>query len=106
MNFSFKSLLAALILLCSTVATAHDFQIGGIFYNITSSTEKTVSVTFRGYSFDTYSNEYTGYVTVPSSVEYNGNTYNLIHTRYFEWNFQNRSIAKRSNSNICKEYIW
>jgi ATP-dependent helicase/nuclease subunit B len=32
MNCSFKSLLAALILLCSTVATAHDFKVGGIFY--------------------------------------------------------------------------
>ena len=77
MNCSFKSLLAAVLLLCSTVATAHDFQIGGIFYNITSSTEKTVSVTFRGYSFDTYSNEYTGDVTVPSTVAYNGNTYSV-----------------------------
>ena len=77
MNFSFKSLLAAFLLLCSTVATAHNFEVGGIFYNITSSTEKTVAVTYKGYFYDTYHNEYTGDVTVPSSVEYNGETYSV-----------------------------
>ena len=77
MNCSFKSLLAALILLCSTVATAHDFEVGGIFYNITSSTEKTVAVTFKGDSYSAYSNEYTGDVTVPSTVAYNGETYSV-----------------------------
>ena len=77
MNCSFKSLLAALILLCSTVATAHDFEVGGIFYNITSSTEKTVEVTYKGDSYSAYYNEYTGDVTVPSTIAYNGETYSV-----------------------------
>ena len=77
MNFSFKSLLAAVLLLCSTVATAHDFEVCGIFYNITSSMEKTVEVTYKGDSYYAYSNEYTGDVTVPSTVAYNGNTYSV-----------------------------
>ncbi|MBR5455520.1 MAG: leucine-rich repeat domain-containing protein, partial [Bacteroidaceae bacterium] len=82
MNFSFKSLLAALILLCSTVATAHGFEVGGIFYNITSITEKTVEVTYKGDSYYAYHNEYTSDVTVPSTVAYNGNTYSVTSIGY------------------------
>ena len=77
MNCSFKSLLAAVLLLCSTVATAHEFEVGGIFYNITSSTEKTVEVTYKGDSYNAYSNEYTGDVTVPPSVIYKGRPYSV-----------------------------
>ena len=82
MNFSFKSLLAAVLLLCSTVATAHDFEVGGIFYNITSGTEKTVEVTYKGDSYSAYSNEYTGDVTVPSTIAYNGETYSVTSIGY------------------------
>ena len=52
MKHNFKLLLVALMLLCSTVATAHDFEVGGFFYNITSSTEKTVEVTYKGDVYD------------------------------------------------------
>ena len=41
MKHNFKLLLVALMLLCSTVATAHDFEVDGIYYNIDSSTNKT-----------------------------------------------------------------
>ena len=45
---TFKTLLAALaVLLCSISARAHDFEVDGIYYNVTSSTERTVEVTFR-----------------------------------------------------------
>ena len=67
----FRHLLTALLLLCATVAGAHDFEVGGIYYNITSSTNLTVEVTFRGddcWSYD----EYTGAVTIPATVTYNG----------------------------------
>ncbi len=76
-KFCFKPLLAALLLLCSTVATAHDFEVGGIYYNITSSTAKTVAVTCKGSSYYEYSNEYSGVVTIPSSVTYSGSTYSV-----------------------------
>ena len=39
-------LLLAALLLGSLTANAHDFVVGGIYYNITSST--TVEVTYRG----------------------------------------------------------
>ena len=47
-NFYKISLFTALLLLCSTVATAHDFASGGIYYNITDKIAKTVEVTYEG----------------------------------------------------------
>ena len=65
------------VLLCSLAANAHDFEVGGIYYNITSSTNLTVGVTYRGSSYSQYSNEYNGAVTIPSTVTYNSNTYSV-----------------------------
>ena len=64
------------MLLCSTVATAHDFEVDGIYYNINSSTNKTVYVTCRGSYYKDY-DEYYGNVTIPSVVTYNGITYRV-----------------------------
>ena len=45
----FKSLVLAVIgLLCSISVSAEDFEVDGIYYNITSSTDMTVEVTYRG----------------------------------------------------------
>ena len=72
-----KSLVLAVIgLLCCMSVSAEDFEVDGIYYNITSSTDKTVAVTYRGdyyYSDD----EYFGEVTIPESVTYSGNTYSV-----------------------------
>ena len=65
---TFKNLFTTLLLLCATVATAHDFEVDGIYYNISSSTDKTVAVTYRGNYYDSYSNEYSGSVVIPSTV--------------------------------------
>ena len=65
-----RHLFTALSLLCATIATAYDFKVGGIYYNITNSTDKTVEVT-EGSSY------YTGSVVIPESVEYDGITYNV-----------------------------
>ena len=40
-----KHLFTALFLLCTTVVTAHNFEVDGIYYNITNTTNKTVAVT-------------------------------------------------------------
>ena len=61
----------------ATVAMAHDFEVGGIYYNILSEEKKTVGVTFRGNSYSSYSNEYSGSVVIPQSVTYNGSTYSV-----------------------------
>lgn len=67
-----KRLLSLAILLIFTVASfAEDFEVDGIFYRITSSTNNTVSVTYKGSSSSSYDNEYTGNVTIPSSIRGN-----------------------------------
>ena len=55
---------------------ASDTQVDGIWYNFDNST-KTASVTYRGYSNDSYDDEYSGLVVIPSSVTYNGTTYSV-----------------------------
>ena len=72
-----KHLFTALLLLCCLTATAHDFEAGGIYYNITDATNKTVKVTYEGSSYYDYSNEYTGSVVIPESVTYGGTTYSV-----------------------------
>ena len=67
----------ALLLLMATVASAHDFEVGGIYYIITNSTTKEVAVTYKGNSYSEYSNEYTGSVVIPESVVYNGISYSV-----------------------------
>ena len=72
------SFLMITLLLCSLAAKAHDFEVGGIFYNITSSTDMTVAVTFKGSSYSSYSGEYSGDVVIPSTVTYNSETYSVV----------------------------
>ena len=65
-----KELMTALLLLCCTVASAQDFEVGGINYNILSSEDKTVEVTSD-------INGYSGAVTIPASATYNSTTYSV-----------------------------
>ena len=62
-------------LMMALLSFAHDFESGGIYYNITSSSSLTVAVTYQGTSYSQYQNEYEGVVNIPESVEYNGTTY-------------------------------
>ena len=57
-------------------ALASDTQVDGIYYDFDSST-RTASVTYKGSSYSSYSNEYSGSVVIPSSVTYNGKTYTV-----------------------------
>ena len=73
-----KHLFTALLLLCCVgTATAHRFEVDGIYYNISSSANKAVEVTCRGNYYYSYDNEYTGSVVIPESVTYNGTTYSV-----------------------------
>ena len=77
-SFSLKQLFVAMVaLLCSVAASAHSFEVDGIFYNIISSWEGTVEVTYRGDGADSYPNEYSGSVVIPESVIYNGKMYSV-----------------------------
>lgn len=65
-------------LLCNLTASAHDFEVDGIYYSITSYyTDLAVAVTYEGEYWDSYSNEYSGAVTIPSTVTYNDKTYSV-----------------------------
>ena len=69
-----KTLLALLLLVMTTLcASAYDFYTGGIYYNITNSSKKTVEVTYK-YA---YESSYSGSVNIPVSVTYNGATYHV-----------------------------
>ncbi|MBO5466872.1 MAG: leucine-rich repeat domain-containing protein [Prevotella sp.] len=68
-----KSLLVTLaMLLCTISASAHDFYMYGIYYNITDSEKLTVEVTYRGSSSNS---SYSGDVVIPETVTYASKTY-------------------------------
>ena len=74
----FRTLLTSLIvLLCALTTSAHNFEVDGIYYNITSSSDLTVSVTYRGNYIDSYSNEYSGSVVIPEKVTYDSKEYSV-----------------------------
>ena len=77
----FRTVIAALLLLCCTVVTAQDFTVGGIYYNILSSTDQTVEVTYNDELFYYGASSYSGSITIPSSVTYSGTTYSVTTIR-------------------------
>ena len=76
-------LLLAALLLGSLTASAEDFEVDGICYNITSETDLTVEMTYKGNDYDSYSNEYSSSITLPATVTYNGVTYSVTSIRDF-----------------------
>ncbi|MBE6292136.1 MAG: leucine-rich repeat domain-containing protein [Bacteroidales bacterium] len=70
-------LLMATMLLSSLSVIAHDFEVNGIYYNITSEEVKQAEVTFKGDSYNSYSNEYSGSITIPATVTYGGVAYSV-----------------------------
>ena len=66
---------ALALLLCSVLVSAHDFEVDGIYYNITPGL--TVEVSYKGSYTNSYLNDYSGSVAIPETVTYNGNTYSV-----------------------------
>ena len=87
----------ALMLFYIASARAYDFEANGIFYNITSESNLTVEVTYKskvkvGVNYNSYHGcLYSGSITIPKSVEYNGNNY--IVTGIGEWAFGSENNA-------------
>ena len=68
-----RTVLSLLILIViPTLVIAHDFEVDGIYFNKRGNE---VIVTYKGSSWNSYSNEYSGNVIIPSSVTFNGSTY-------------------------------
>ena len=55
---------------------ASDTQVDGIWYDFDES-NKTATVTYRGRSFDSYYDEYSGSIVIPASLSYNGITFSV-----------------------------
>ncbi|MGM9855353.1 MAG: leucine-rich repeat protein [Muribaculaceae bacterium] len=72
---------AAVLLLSAATASAHSFEVDGIYYE-KNSDGTSVSVTFKGSSYNYYDNEYSGAVTIPASVTYSGKTYSVTKIGY------------------------
>ena len=70
----FLSLL--LVALSSISLVAHDFEVDGIYYKINDD-GVSVSVTYKGSSYSSGSNTYSGHVTIPAEVSYNEVTYHV-----------------------------
>ena len=65
------------MLFSSSSLFAHYFEVDGIYYNITSYADETVEVTYKGTYYYSYSGEYSGSVSIPENVTYDGTTYRV-----------------------------
>jgi hypothetical protein len=80
-----KQLLLLVMMLLPMVASinalAHDFEVvnadGKTIYYVCNGDNTTVSVSYCGSSYSSYSNEYSGDIVIPKSVTYNGKTYSV-----------------------------
>lgn len=86
-----KTIITKLLMLAAVLSTStniyayqeYDFEVDGIYYNITSSTKKTVEVSSR-YNDNKYQphNYYSGNVIIPEQVSYNNDTYSVTSIGY------------------------
>ena len=67
------STLLLLAILLPALTYAHDFQVDGIYYNRINDNEVEVTFGRNGYFYDRYS----GTVTIPAAVTYDGTTYSV-----------------------------
>ena len=72
-----KHVLFLFATLLSLVASAHDFEVDGIYYNITSEEAKQAEVTYKGNYYHSYNDEYSDSITLPATVTYNGVNYSV-----------------------------
>ena len=72
-----KLLLMMLALMLPATASAYDFEVDGIYYEILGDNQ--VAVTFQGYDdeLDEPIHSYSGNVTIPETVTYEGTTYSV-----------------------------
>ena len=72
-----KSLLLLLVAFATLVASAQTkVEIDGIWYNLVPKV-KQAEVTFKGDSYDSYHDEYSGSITLPATVTHNGVAYSV-----------------------------
>lgn len=78
-----KQLFTMVCLLCSMCASAYDFKVDGIYYDIISENGKTCEVTYKekhtceGPDDVWYENDYSGDIDIPEKVTYDGTVYTV-----------------------------
>ena len=77
----------AMTLIGSLPSLAHDFEVDGIYYYLDESA-KTVAVTCKGDYWHGGLGSYSGSVTIPSYVRYNGVTYSVTSISGFAFSLQ------------------
>lgn len=78
MKLHIKFWLVSLIVLISNSSSAYDFEVDGIYYNITSQSNLEVGVTYNDEKLSYYSNKsYEGKITIPEYVNFNNRTYTV-----------------------------
>lgn len=94
--------LLAVLLPC--LAVAHDFEVDGIYYNITSEENNMVEVTYpadkKGF--------YKDVVFIPEKVNYDGKEYTVtaIGERAFEYNYELLSVVMPNTIRSIKEFAF
>lgn len=80
-------LLIVLLSLFGTTSFAHDLAVknsdGVIIYYVWTNNNTELAVCFEGSYDSEYSNEYSGHIVIPSSVEYNGKKYSVTSIQYY-----------------------
>ena len=71
-----KHLLLLFAALLPLVASAEKVEINGIWYNLVSKA-KQAEVTYKGDSYDSYYDEYSGSINIPATVTYDGVAYSV-----------------------------
>lgn len=71
-HYLLKTILLALFAFVGQNVFAYDCVVGGIYYDL-DDTNRTASVTYKDSSYKSYS----GTVTIPESISYNGETYSV-----------------------------
>lgn len=93
-----KICLFLLSLLLNVSLYAYDFEANGIYYLVTSPTNHEVSVTY----YSDVNNNYSGSITVPPSVSYNGVSYSVtsVGTKAFQYSFGLTSVSLASTVTV------
>lgn len=100
-------LVCLLALLLPCLAVAHDFEVDGIYYNITSEEKKTVEVTSPS-DKKVVDGSYKDVVFIPEKVSYGGKEYTVtaIGERAFEYNYELLSVVMPNTIRSIKEFAF